>query len=45
MRTSFKRRKVQVKYQGKYLQELEPRLSWFIVELTTLRYIVVSIVS
>lgn len=44
MRTSFKRRKVQVKYQGKYLQELEPRLSW-LVELTKLRYIVVSIVS
>ena len=44
MRTSFKCRKVQVKYQGKYLQELEPRLSW-LVELTTLRYIVVSIVS
>ena len=44
MRTSFKRRKVQVKYQGKYLQELEPRLSC-LVELTTLRYIVVSIVS
>ena len=44
MRTSFKRRKVQVKYQGKYLQELESSLSWLVV-LTTLRYVVVCNVS
>ena len=40
MRTCFKRRKVLVKYQGKYLQELES-----LVVLTTLRYVVVCNVS